>query len=99
MIQRYEEIIEADGDVIVREHKYGRYVLFTDHEAEVKRLRGALRRFLAAYKPCTHETVHRGGAIWTICEDCGKQWADDEGGFKPYVEPEWISEARKLVRQ
>ena len=36
---------------------------------------------------CTHEETHRGGAIWTICDSCGKKWADDEGGFQPYQEP------------
>lgn len=34
---------------------------------------------------CTHEQTHRGGAIWEICDDCGKHWADDEGG-KPAFE-------------
>ena len=33
---------------------------------------------------CHHEETHRGGAIWTICTECGQKWADDEGGFKPY---------------
>ena len=34
---------------------------------------------------CTHEETHRGGAIWTICDGCGRQWADDRGGFKPHA--------------
>ena len=29
---------------------------------------------------CLHEETHRGGAIWTICDQCGAKWADDEGG-------------------
>jgi len=29
---------------------------------------------------CQHEETHRGGAIWEICDGCGKKWADDEGG-------------------
>lgn len=36
---------------------------------------------------CRHESTHRGGAIWTICDDCGTKWADDEGGFQPYRPP------------
>lgn len=32
---------------------------------------------------CRHETRHRGGFIWTICDDCGAEWADDRGGFRP----------------
>lgn len=33
---------------------------------------------------CHHDTTHRGGALWTICDDCGSRWADDRGGFKPF---------------
>lgn len=45
----------------------------------------AIRRALeyANREICTHEDVHRGGRIWTICDACGEKWADDEGGFKP----------------
>jgi ribosomal protein L37AE/L43A len=46
---------------------------------------------------CLHETTYRGGAIWTICEDCGRKWADDEGGFIPYMEPLFVSCARELL--
>lgn len=46
---------------------------------------------------CTHEETHRGGAIWTICDGCGKKWADDEGGFIPYSEPLFVSCARQLL--
>jgi ribosomal protein L37AE/L43A len=42
---------------------------------------------------CQHESTHRGGAIWTICDDCGKKWADDRGGFKPYVRPKVLVDA------
>lgn len=47
---------------------------------------------------CEHETTHRGGAIWTICDDCGEKWADDRGGFQPYVAPDWLVEARDVAR-
>lgn len=43
---------------------------------------------------CTHEDTHRGGAIWTICDACGRKWADDEGGFVPYVDPPAVARAR-----
>lgn len=46
---------------------------------------------------CEHEQTHRGGAIWTICDDCGQKWADDRGGFQPYVAPDWLVEAREIA--
>lgn len=46
---------------------------------------------------CTHEETYRGGAIWTICSDCGEKWADDEGGFIPYKQPEALKAAYKLL--
>lgn len=42
---------------------------------------------------CLHEETHRGGAIWTICDHCGRKWADDEGGFQPYKEPAAVTAA------
>jgi hypothetical protein len=35
---------------------------------------------------CQHDTTYRAGAIWEICHDCGRKWADDEGG-RTGVEP------------
>jgi ribosomal protein L37AE/L43A len=46
---------------------------------------------------CKHENTHRGGAIWTICDECGRKWADDEGGFKPYRDPPEVKAARKAL--
>jgi hypothetical protein len=46
---------------------------------------------------CTHESIKRGGAIWTICEDCGRKWADDEGGFKPHVDAPAVAAAREYL--
>lgn len=46
---------------------------------------------------CQHESTHRGGAIWTICDDCGNKWADDRGGFVPYVEPKELAAAREAL--
>jgi hypothetical protein len=62
-------------------------------------LRDALRDLLSYVErgECTHENTHRGGTIWTICDECGKKWADDEGGFKPYCEPIEITKARMVL--
>lgn len=46
---------------------------------------------------CLPETAHRGGAIWTICSDCGRKWADDDGGFKPHVDPRPVKLARAAL--
>lgn len=66
-----------------------------------KKLRRSLRKMLDHYdrNTCRHEETHRGGVLWTICDGCGEEWADDRGGFKPYEEPEFVSEARALLRR
>lgn len=46
---------------------------------------------------CTHENTKRGGVIWTICEDCGMKWADDEGGFQPHQDSPKVARARVLL--
>ena len=46
---------------------------------------------------CQHDETHRGGTIWTICDGCGMEWADDRGGFKPYEEPASIAAVRALL--
>ena len=43
---------------------------------------------------CTHEETHRGGAIWTICDGCGKKWDDDAGGFRPHQDAPEVARAR-----
>jgi len=48
-------------------------------------------------RECTHEETFRGGTIWTICSGCGAKLADDQGGFKLYVEPAEITAARKVL--
>lgn len=67
--------------------------------AECERLRAALKWAIDALDTqiCTHEETHRGGAIWTICDSCGKKWADDKGGFKPYKEPPELTAARNAI--
>jgi hypothetical protein len=61
--------------------------------------REALRALLSHVdaNTCTHEYIYRGGAIWTICDDCGMKWADDEGGFKPYRDPPAVANARRAL--
>ncbi len=46
---------------------------------------------------CTHEQTSRGGAIWTICDDCGMKWADDRGGFKPHNDAPAVTKARAAL--
>ena len=46
---------------------------------------------------CTHESTHRGGAIWEICDDCGDKWADDRGGKPAFKWPECVEKARALL--
>jgi hypothetical protein len=67
--------------------------------AAVQRLRNSLRWAIREIErsTCTHEETHRGGAIWTICDHCDSKWADDEGGFVPYVEPPELIEARAAL--
>lgn len=67
-----------------------------EREAE---LRSALRWAISEIdrNTCQHDETHRGGAIWTICDLCDKKWADDEGGFKPYVENPRLTKARRAL--
>lgn len=51
----------------------------------------------AEARECTHESTDRGGAIWTICDQCGERWADDRGGFAPYKEPAALTRARAIL--
>lgn len=58
-----------------------------------------LRALLDLYdkNTCIHEDTTRGGSIWTICQGCGRKWADDEGGFQPHVDPPEVQAARALL--
>jgi ribosomal protein L37AE/L43A len=68
-------------------------------EARVVKLTAALEALVryASRNECAHEETRRGGAIWTICQGCGRKWADDEGGFKPYVAPPEIEQAYAVL--
>lgn len=64
-----------------------------------ERLKEGLENLLrfAECQICYHESTHRGGSIWTICDDCGAKWADDEGGKPKFKEPNEIVNARKAL--
>jgi hypothetical protein len=48
---------------------------------------------------CQHESTHRGGSIWEICDECGAKWADDEGGKPAWTDPpEWVK-ARTAITE
>ena len=66
---------------------------------QTQALADALERLLARDErnTCQHQETHRGGAIWTICDDCGCKWADDKGGMPKWKDPpEWTA-ARKAL--
>lgn len=53
----------------------------------------------AERETCTHEETHRGGAIWEICDSCGKKWADDEGGkpINAHDLPKVLTDVRDFI--
>ena len=67
--------------------------------AELRRLHSVNAGLLAALEKllkrdeintCQHQQTHRGGVLWTICDDCRMKWADDEGGKPKWRDPpEW----------
>lgn len=59
---------------------------------------GALLAY-AERSTCLHESTYRGGAIWEICDNCGRKWADDTGGMPPdaHEYPKEIREAQAVV--
>jgi hypothetical protein len=65
----------------------------------VEMLREALTglRDYALKSVCYHDETHRAGAIWEICDLCGKKWADDEGGKPEFKEPKEISKANAAL--
>lgn len=50
---------------------------------------------------CLHESTHRGGILWEICDNCGAKWADDEGGMPPEARehPKEIQEALDILER
>ena len=65
---------------------------------QVKQTIKKITNFAEMYQ-CEHEDTYRGGAIWTICSQCGRKWADDEGGFVTYEQPSEITEAWELYEK
>ena len=55
----------------------------------------------AAKETCLHESTHRGGVIWEICDHCGAKWADDEGGKPANANdmPKEIEDAYSLLSE
>jgi hypothetical protein len=69
--------------------------LHTSHEELVKALESLLKN--PNLYPCEHVSTHRGGSIWSICDDCGAKFADDRGGVpKPHTYPS-ITQAEKAL--
>lgn len=71
----------------------------TESQARERALRDSLTKLVSysSAQVCLHETTHRGGAIWEICEDCGAKWADDEGGMPEPSVPKQIVDAYAVL--
>jgi hypothetical protein len=65
------------------------------------KLADALRELLnhVDRETCVHESTHRGGALWTICDGCGMKWADDRGGFVPHTDAVAVAQAREAIAE
>ena len=68
-------------------------------DAEATELRDALRGLVRHVERnrCEHDETYRAGFNWTICHQCGKKWADDEGGFRPDPEPPELRRAHDAL--
>lgn len=69
---------------------------FARYEPELWRALSDLLDHVDA-ETCTHESTHRGGAIWTICDNCHAKWADDRGGFKSHEDAPAVAAARAII--
>ncbi len=86
------ELTESDYDnVLDAMSRYAAEAVAAEREVT----RGLLKVY--DRETCTHEETHRGGALWTICDGCGRNWADDQGGFQPYVDPPEVAAARRSI--
>jgi hypothetical protein len=59
----------------------------------VREMETVLEGMLRFINVCDHTNTHREGAIWTKCDDCGKRFADDEGGVTPDSDPPQLAKA------
>lgn len=57
----------------------------------------ALKGLLPLIETCDHTSTHRGGFIWTICDDCGGMWADEEGGVPKPELPKEVEAAMSAI--
>ncbi len=89
-----EELHRADDEW----RTLAREVLAMREEMERVRAAGLRLAEEAESRLCQHDYTHRGGVLWTICDECGEKWADDRGGFKPYQTPAYIAEARAALK-
>lgn len=46
---------------------------------------------------CMHESTHRGGVIWEICDDCGAKWSDDRNPRPEFKWPDCVTDAHALL--
>lgn len=91
----FDGVDKTAGDVIAASFEKPECVIDDPIKALTESLNWAVNKI--EMETCTHETTHRGGGIWTICDDCLQSWADDRGGFKPYVDPPELVRARDLL--
>ena len=75
---------------------YTRYIRADIAEGLLRALAGVIG--LVENGTCFHAETYRGGLIWTICQDCGAKWADDEGGFNAPKAPIELIEAQEAIR-
>lgn len=48
---------------------------------------------------CQHESTHRGGTLWEICDECGAKWADDQGGKPDVDKPKAVAQAEAAIQR
>ena len=86
---------ELLADDCIRKTREDRDELLKQRDELLKSLRWAVREI--ERNTCSHEETERLGFIWTRCRMCGKQWADDEGGFVPHKDCEELEAARSAI--
>lgn len=84
-----------------RDTRHAAAELANEHGAIKQELLEALQGLLdhVDRETCTHEDLYRGGCIWTICRDCDRKWADDEGGFVEHQDAQEVAAARAAIRK
>ena len=82
-------------DDCIRKTREDRDELLKQRDELLKSLRWAVREI--ERNTCSHEDTEQLGFIWTRCRMCGKQWADDEGGFVPHKDCEELEAARSAI--